>query len=71
MARASGIDWDLRRNEPYLAYDQVDFRVPVYNEGDVHSPWRNGPTRLLRVEGSNLDHICSAFFEAIEPVTPA
>jgi hypothetical protein len=37
----------------------------VYNEGDVHSPWRNGPTRLLRVEGRNLEHIYSAFFEAI------
>jgi hypothetical protein len=37
----------------------------VYNEGDVHSPWRNGPTRPLRVEGRNLEHIYSAFFEAI------
>jgi hypothetical protein len=37
----------------------------AYNEGDVHSPWRNGPTRLLRIEGRNFEHICSAFFEAI------
>jgi hypothetical protein len=37
----------------------------VYNEGDVHSPRRNGPTRLLRIEGRNLEHICSAFFEPI------
>jgi hypothetical protein len=37
----------------------------IYNEGDVHSPWRNGPTRLLRIEGRNLDYVCSAFFEAI------
>jgi hypothetical protein len=37
----------------------------VYNEGDVHSPWRRGPTRLLRIEGRNIDYICSAIFEAI------
>src|ERR1700720_3963684 len=37
----------------------------VYNEGDIHSPRRRGPTRLLRIEGSNLEHIYSDFFEAI------
>ncbi|HEY7243928.1 MAG TPA: hypothetical protein VH678_08600 [Xanthobacteraceae bacterium] len=37
----------------------------VYNEGNIHSPRRNGPTRLLRIEGRNLEYICSAFFEAI------
>ncbi len=37
----------------------------VYNEGDIHSPQRNGPTRLLRIEGCNLEHISSAFFEAV------
>jgi NADH-quinone oxidoreductase subunit D len=36
MLRASGVDWDLRRNEPYLAYDEVDFDVPVYPNGDVY-----------------------------------
>jgi NADH-quinone oxidoreductase subunit D len=39
-ARASGVDWDLRRDEPYLAYDQVDFRVPVYPNGDVYDRYR-------------------------------
>ena len=33
VLRGSGVDWDLRRAQPYLAYDQVDFRVPVYSEG--------------------------------------
>ena len=28
VLRASGINWDLRKDEPYLAYDEVDFRVP-------------------------------------------
>src|SRR3954453_6544507 len=40
VLRASGVDWDLRRDQPYLAYDQVDFRVPVYNKGDVYDRYR-------------------------------
>jgi NADH-quinone oxidoreductase subunit D len=40
VLRASGVDWDLRRAEPYLAYDQVDFRVPVYAGGDVYDRYR-------------------------------
>lgn len=35
VARASGLDTDLRRDQPYLAYDKVDFAVPVQNGGDV------------------------------------
>ncbi len=38
--RASGVDWDLRRREPYLAYDQVDFDVPVYAGGDVFDRYK-------------------------------
>jgi NADH-quinone oxidoreductase subunit D len=37
LLRASGVDWDLRKRAPYLAYDQVDFDVPVYSEGDVYA----------------------------------
>jgi NADH-quinone oxidoreductase subunit D len=40
MLRASGVNWDLRRNEPYLFYDQVDFDVPVYGGGDVYDRYR-------------------------------
>jgi len=29
----------------------------VYNEGDLHSPRRNGPTRLIRIEGTNMDKV--------------
>jgi NADH-quinone oxidoreductase subunit D len=35
VLRGSGVDWDLRKAEPYLAYDQVEFDVPVYENGDV------------------------------------
>jgi NADH-quinone oxidoreductase subunit D len=40
VLRASGVDWDLRRNDPYLAYDQVDFNVPVYGGGDVYDRYK-------------------------------
>jgi len=36
-ARASGIDWDLRRDEPYADYEQYQFAVPVRHEGDVYA----------------------------------
>jgi NADH-quinone oxidoreductase subunit D len=38
--RASGVNWDLRRAQPYLAYDQVEFDVPVYYGGDVYDRYR-------------------------------
>jgi NADH-quinone oxidoreductase subunit D len=36
-ARASGVDWDLRRDMPYSGYDQFRFEVPVRQEGDVYA----------------------------------
>jgi NADH-quinone oxidoreductase subunit D len=32
--RGSGVQWDIRKSEPYLMYDKVDFDVPVYGGGD-------------------------------------
>jgi NADH-quinone oxidoreductase subunit D len=40
VLRASGVDWDLRKNMPYLAYDEVDFDVPVYANGDVYDRYK-------------------------------
>jgi NADH-quinone oxidoreductase subunit D len=37
LLRATGVDHDLRRDQPYLVYDQLDFEVPVYDECDVLS----------------------------------
>jgi NADH-quinone oxidoreductase subunit D len=34
MLRSTGVAWDLRRDEPYLAYDEVDFDVIVGTQGD-------------------------------------
>ncbi|MGZ4388032.1 MAG: NADH dehydrogenase (quinone) subunit D [Gaiellaceae bacterium] len=36
VLRASGVNWDIRRAEPYLAYPQIDFDVPVFEHGDVY-----------------------------------
>src|SRR2546425_2997758 len=33
--RASGIDWDLRRDIPYTGYENFKFKVPVSQDGDV------------------------------------
>jgi NADH-quinone oxidoreductase subunit D len=32
--RASGVAYDLRRVQPYLKYNEIDFDIPVYTEGD-------------------------------------
>jgi NADH-quinone oxidoreductase subunit D len=37
VARASGLDFDLRRDEPYLAYGSLDVPVVVRTAGDCHS----------------------------------
>ncbi len=36
-ARASGMDFDLRRDEPYLAYDQLDVPIVTRTSGDCHA----------------------------------
>jgi len=36
MLRASGVAWDLRRTQPYAAYDALDFEIPVGKEGDCY-----------------------------------
>ena len=35
IARSSGIDFDLRRDDPYSIYDRFDYNVPVRHNGDV------------------------------------
>ncbi len=36
MLRASGVQWDLRKADPYEIYDRVDFDVPIGYEGDTY-----------------------------------
>ena len=37
IARASGVTYDLRKDEPYLAYPDFDFEVPYMTEGDCYA----------------------------------
>ncbi|MGE5498302.1 MAG: NADH-quinone oxidoreductase subunit D, partial [Syntrophothermus sp.] len=32
--RGSGVEHDIRRSNPYLFYNEMDFKIPVFNEGD-------------------------------------
>jgi NADH dehydrogenase I D subunit len=36
MLRGSGVPWDLRRNQPYETYDELDFDIPVGTTGDCY-----------------------------------
>ncbi len=40
IARASGIDFDVRKHEPYSVYPEFDFEVPLYHNGDSMSRYR-------------------------------
>ncbi|MCL4162066.1 UNVERIFIED_CONTAM: hypothetical protein GTU68_048698 [Idotea baltica] len=44
MLRGSGIEWDLRRKQPYEVYDQLDFDIPVGVNGDCYDRY------LIRME---------------------
>src|SRR5262249_3026211 len=37
IARSSGVTYDLRKDEPYLAYPDFDFEVPYATEGDCYA----------------------------------
>jgi hypothetical protein len=37
----------------------------VYNEGDLHSPRREGATRLIRIEGTNLEKVRRLAYERV------
>jgi NADH-quinone oxidoreductase subunit D len=58
VLRGSGVDWDLRKAQPYLVYDQVDFRVPVYENGDVWDRYKVHMDEMresTRIVGQCLD----------------
>jgi len=43
--------------EPVRTYVMKPGDCMVYDVGAVHSPKRTGPTKLVRIEGKNLDHV--------------
>jgi NADH dehydrogenase (ubiquinone) Fe-S protein 2 len=44
MLRGSGLSWDLRKNEPYETYAELDFEIPVGTNGDCYDRY------LIRME---------------------
>ncbi len=44
MLRGSGVEWDLRRKQPYEVYDQLEFGIPVGTNGDCYDRY------LVRIE---------------------
>jgi NADH-quinone oxidoreductase subunit D len=40
MLRASGVDYDVRKDRPYLGYETYDFDVPVGEHGDIYDRYR-------------------------------
>jgi NADH-quinone oxidoreductase subunit D len=44
MLRGSGVEWDLRKKQPYEVYDKVEFDIPIGKNGDCYDRY------LVRVE---------------------
>jgi len=44
MLRGSGVEWDLRKSQPYDCYNQLDFKIPIGKNGDCYDRY------LCRIE---------------------
>ena len=63
IARAAGVDYDVRKYFPYLGYDTYEFGVPVQTRGDVYARYQ---VRIAEMRESL--NICR---QALERITPA
>jgi NADH:ubiquinone oxidoreductase subunit D len=48
VLRASGVQGDIRKIEPYLVYDELDFDIPVETNGDCYSRYRIRMDEMLQ-----------------------
>lgn len=62
MARGSGVDWDIRRDEPYSSYQDFDFKIPLGTNGDTYDRYL---VRMEEMIQSNL--ICRQVLEKLPP----
>jgi len=62
IARASGVNYDVRRTFPYLGYDTYDFEVPLGSAGDVYDRY------LVRV--AEMRQSTRIARQALERITP-
>lgn len=60
VLRASGVKWDLRKAQPYAAYDQYKFEIPVGTNGDTYDRYM---VRMEEMRQSRL--ICLQAIEGI------
>jgi NADH-quinone oxidoreductase subunit D len=65
IARAAGVDYDVRKVFPYLGYETYDFAVPVETRGDVYSRYR---VRVAEMRESSK--ICRQALARITPTGP-
>jgi NADH-quinone oxidoreductase subunit D len=49
VLRASGVKWDIRKDDPYSIYDRFEFEVPVGKVGDAYDRYR---MRILEMRQS-------------------
>ena len=63
VARASeGQTGKARRVKDYTLTPGMAY---LYNEGDLHSLRRDGPTRLVRIEGQNIEKVRRYLYERV------
>lgn len=61
MLRGSGIEWDLRKNQPYEIYDKIPFNIPVGKNGDCYDRY------LIRLE--EMRQSCKIIFYCLNNIS--